>query len=344
MVYFQCDYLEGCHPKLLDRLLQTNELQAPGYGKDPFCDSARQKIRCACGAPDADVHFLVGGTQTNLVAISSVLRCHQGVISADEGHIAGHEAGAIEATGHKVLTLPSEDGKITAAQIASYFEDHILSDIREHMVQPGMVYISFPTESGTLYSKQELEAISQVCRRYQLPLYLDGARLGYGLTSPANDVTLEDLAALCDAFYIGGTKCGALFGEALVITNDSLKKDFRYCIKQRGAMLAKGRLLGLQFDALFTDNLYFEICSNALQSAFAIRKAFQDKGISMFGTSQTNQQFPILKNTQLPVFDGKFVYEVWAKPDSEHTIVRFCTSWATKQCDVEDLITAIQTL
>lgn len=344
VLYFNSDYLEGGHPRILEKLAGTNLEQTPGYGADQYCESAREKIKVACGCPDADVHFLVGGTQANLTVIASVLRPYQGVLTAAEGHIACHETGAIEATGHKVLPLHSTDGTITGEQVAAYCEEHFGSGIREHLVQPGMVYISFPTESGTLYSKKQLAELSQVCRRYGLPLYLDGARLGYALASPHNDLTLADIAKLCDVFYIGGTKCGALFGEAVVITKNELKKDFRYMIKQRGGMLAKGRLLGIQFDTLFTDNLYLGICGAAVRYALDIRQAFADMGVEFYGHSLTNQQFPILTDAQLARFDRKYVYEVWTRLDDGRTVVRFCTSWATRKEDVEALIADIHAM
>lgn len=342
MVNFECDYVEGCHPKILERLAQTNLDQTPGYGKDRFCDSAREKIKKACGRQDVDVHFLVGGTQANTTVIASVLRSHQGVLSAVTGHIASHETGAIESTGHKVLELPSQDGTITAGQVRAFCEEHFQCEIKEHFVQPGMVYISFPTENGTLYSKKQLTELSDVCHEYGIPLYMDGARMGYGLTSPHNDLSLADIAQLCDAFYIGGTKCGALFGEAVVIVNDALKKDFRYMIKQHGGMLAKGRLLGLQFDVLFEENLYFSICRDAVNHALAIKDAFTRKGVPFLQDSPTNQQFPILTDGQLAYLKKDFACEVWCQPDASHTAVRFCTSWATRKENVDSLLQAVE--
>ncbi len=342
MIYFQCDYAEGCHPSILNALMKTNMEQTPGYGLDGYCESARAQIRAACGRPDADVHFLVGGTQANTTVISSILRPHQGVIAPDAGHIAGHETGAIEATGHKVLALASADGTIAAAQVEALCRAHFTSPIAEHTVQPGLVYISFPTESGTLYTKAQLTALRAVCQAYGLPLFIDGARLGYGLMSPACDLTLQEIAGLCDVFYIGGTKCGALFGEAVIITNESYKKDFRYFLKQRGGMLAKGRLLGLQFGTLFTEGLYFEICRRAVEQALAIRQAFVDKGIAMWGNSYTNQQFPILDEAQMARLTGQgYVYEVWEQLEGGRCAVRFCTSWATRPENVQKLITDI---
>lgn len=342
MISFQCDYLAGAHPRILQRMLETNLESTPGYGCDQHCESARERIRAACGTPNADVHFLVGGTQTNTTVIASILRPYQGVLTADEGHIACHETGAIEATGHKVLPLASTDGKITAGQIASYLAEDRACQIREHTVQPGMVYLSFPTEAGALYSKQELTALFEVCRRHQIPLYIDGARLGYGLASKDNDLSLCDLASLCDVFYIGGTKCGALFGEAVVIRNDALKRDFRYFIKQHGGMLAKGRLLGIQFEVLFEDNLYFSICQKAVDDAMAIRCAFEAKGVAMHGNSTTNQQFPILNDGQLAFLNERYQSEFWGKTGDGRTIVRFCTSWSTSKEEIAALLADIR--
>lgn len=345
MTYFQCDYAEGCHPDILQALLETNLQQTPGYGKDDYCEAARAKIRAACERPDADVHFLVGGTQANTTIIASILRPYQGVISADAGHIATHETGAIEATGHKVLALPSADGTITAEQVEAVCRQHAESFTHEHEVQPGMVYISFPTESGTLYSKAQLTALKAVCEAYGIPLFIDGARMGYGLTSPKNDLTLADIARLCDVFYIGGTKCGALFGEAVVITNAALKKDFRYFIKQRGGMLAKGRLLGVQFGTLFSNGLYFSICEKAVRQALALRQAFEDKGIEMWGNSYTNQQFPILSEAQMDKLRAQgYVYEVWGPAPTNRFITRFCTSWATLEENIQRLLADIAAL
>ncbi|HIS01900.1 MAG TPA: low specificity L-threonine aldolase [Candidatus Excrementavichristensenella intestinipullorum] len=344
MIYFQCDYAEGCHPRIMDLLQKTNLEQSVGYGLDPYCQSAREKIRAACGREDAQVHFLVGGTQTNMTFIAAALRPHQGVLTADTGHIACHETGAVEATGHKAIALPSVNGKITAGQVLAACREHWDSETHEHMVQPGMVYLSFPTESGTLYSKAELTQISQACRQFGLPLFLDGARLGYGLTSPENDLTLPDIAALCDAFYIGGTKCGALMGEALVILNPAIGRDFRYAIKQRGGMLAKGRLLGIQFEALFTDDLYWRICRQANQRALEIRRAFAQKGIPLWNDSPTNQQFVELTAAQIQALGRDFVFETWGPGRDGRTVVRFCTSWATPQSSVDALTAAVAAL
>lgn len=338
MIRFESDYLEGAHPKIMERLMESNFDQTPGYGNDTYCEKAREVIKKLCKREDADVHFLVGGTQTNTTVIAAALRPYQGVVCADTGHINVHETGAIEATGHKVIGLPSVYGKITADHIAKVMEAHLQDDSFEHMVQPGMVYISHPTEVGTLYTKQELSNLSEVCRKYNIPLFLDGARLGYGLTSEANDLSIEDIANYCDVFYIGGTKVGALFGEAVVICNESLKKDFRYSIKQRGGMLAKGRLLGIQFLTLLEDGLYFEIANHANQLAMKIRRACEEKGYPFFMDSYTNQQFPIIPNEKLKELEKAFSYSFWEAVDAEHSAVRFCTSWATKEEDVNALI------
>lgn len=342
MLYFRSDYVEGCHPAILEKMVETNMEQWPGYGADKYCDSAIQKIKKACGTPKADVHLVVGGTQANLLCISACLRPHQGVISADVGHIACHEAGAIEATGHKVITLPSGDGLIRAEQIEALLKADREDPIREFTVQPAMVYISFPTENGTLYTKQQLTDISKVCKKYDIPLFLDGARLGYGVTSKYNDLTLEDIAALCDIFYIGGTKCGMLLGEAIVITNDSLKKDFRYQLKQKGAMLAKGRVLGIQFDVMFENNLYFEVCRTAVEYALRIREAFREKGVPMWGNALANQQFAILTDAQIQHLKEKYDFEFWGMYDEVRSIVRFCTSWATQEASVVALVKDIR--
>lgn len=342
MIRFDCDYLEGAHPQILRILLDTNMEQTPGYGEDGYCACARDKIKKACEAPNADVHFLVGGTQTNMTVIASVLRPHQGVIAADTGHVNVHETGAIEATGHKVLALPSADGKLTAKQIYDRYRAHWDDFTAEHMVQPGMVYISHPTENGTLYTKAELEEISRVCRECGLPLFIDGARLGYGLMSSGSDLTLPDIARLCDVFYIGGTKVGALFGEAVVILNDALKPDFRCLMKQRGALLAKGRLLGIQFDTLFTDGLYFEISRHAIELADMIRTGFEKAGCSFLFDSRSNQQFPILEDALLEKLKDRYSWDFWTRVDEHHCAVRFCTSWATTEENVRALLRDIR--
>lgn len=344
MIQFQCDYNEGAHPNILQRLTESNMEQTVGYGEDTYCDEARALIKGACEREDVDVHFLVGGTQTNTTVIAHTLRPYQGVIAATSGHINVHETGAIESTGHKVLAVPTADGKLTAEQIEEVMQAHIHEDGPEHMVQPGMVYLSFPTEIGTIYTVSELEAISTVCKRHSLPLFVDGARLGYGLCSPESDITLPMLAKLTDIFYIGGTKVGALFGEAVVITNEALKKDFRYSIKQHGGMLAKGRLLGIQFATLFTDNLYMNISRHAIDEALRIKAALQAKGIPFLIDSSTNQQFPIFNNEQLASLSTEYLFSIWQVVDKQHTAVRICTSWATQTKNVDQLIAAIEQL
>jgi len=344
MVRFECDYAEGAHPKIIERLTETNFEQTPGYGMDVYCESARKKIKELCQCEYSEVHFLVGGTQTNLTVISSVLRPYQGVITAKTGHINVHETGAIEATGHKVLAMESIDGKLTAEQIQQAYDSHWNDVTHEHIVQPGMVYISYPTENGTTYTKRELQALSSVCRACNLPLYMDGARLGYGLMTEENDMTLADISKFCDLFYIGGTKVGALFGEALVITNKNLQRDFRYFIKQRGGMLAKGRILGIQFDTLFTDDLYFKISEHAVRMAMMIKNAFLKKGYSFLYESNTNQQFPIISDDKLPVLAEKYSFSFWERTGKNHSAVRFCTSWATREKDVEMLVSDIERL
>ena len=344
MLRFECDYTEGAHARIIKRLAETNEEQTPGYGEDEHCEKARAYIKQACRTERADVHFLVGGTQTNTTIIASILRPHQGAVAARPGHIAVHETGAIEATGHKVLTLPSDDGKIGAEQVRNLYNAHWRDATHEHMVQPGLVYISHPTENGTTYRKAELEALSKTCRECGLPLVIDGARLGYGLAAPDNDLSLADIAGLCDVFYIGGTKVGALFGEAVVILNDALKIDFRYHIKQRGGMLAKGRLLGIQFETLFEDGLYYEISKHAVDMALLIRDAFAAKGFPFRYASTTNQQFPILPEAALQKLSKKYSYSFWEKTDEGHSAVRFCTSWATKKENVAELVKDIEAL
>ena len=335
MICFHNDYSEGCHESILLRLQQTNLEQTPGYGEDIYCKMAADKIRKLCGDDNLAVHFLVGGTQTNLTVIDGSLRPHQGVICAASGHIHVHETGAVEATGHKVLAVPSVDGKITAGQVAQEVLLQRNSGAAEHMVQPKMVYISHPTELGTLYSLAELEELSAACKQYGLYLFLDGARLGYGLTAQWADITLPDLARLCDVFYIGGTKMGALFGEAVVISNPAIGEDFRYLIKQHGGMLAKGRLLGLQFDTLFTDDLYFALGRHANAMAEQIRQTFRDLGISQLVDTVSNQIFPILPDKLLEKLAEKFTFTEQERIDEAHRAVRFCTSWATTRENVE---------
>ena len=339
MFYFNNDYSEGCHEKVLEALVKTNLEQTPGYGEDHHCASAAAKIRKLCGREDLAVHFLVGGTQANLTVIAAALRPHQGALGAATAHINVHETGAVEATGHKVLWAPSEDGKITAAQVADAVDAHWADASFEHTVQPKLVYISNPTELGTLYTLSELEALSQVCREKGLYLFLDGARLGYGLATEGNDVTMEDLARLCDVFYIGGTKVGALFGEAVVISNKALAQDFRYLIKQRGGMLAKGRLLGVQFDALMEDGLYFKIAKKADAMADQIRASLRKGGYPLAVEGITNQIFPILPDKVLAELEKKFVFCPNGRIDETHSSIRICTSWATTQ-EAVDLLCA----
>lgn len=321
--------------------METNFEQTVGYGEDHYCEAARAAVRKAVGREDVDVHFLVGGTQANATVISSILRPYQGVLCATTGHINVHETGAIEHGGHKVLALEAADGLLSAALIREAVEAHYAEDGPEHTVQPGMVYISFSSEVGTVYSLSQLREISAVCREYGLPLFIDGARMGYGLASEGCDVSLSDIAALADVFYLGGTKQGALFGEAVVIVNDALKKDFRYCIKQNGGMLAKGRLLGIQFLTLFEDGLYFQLSGHAVSQAMRIRDAFESKGFGFLVQSPSNQQFPILDNATMERLSSDFLFSFWQKVDDTHTAVRFCTSWATRPEAVDALIAAL---
>ena len=344
MIYFHNDYSEGCHEKVLEKLIQTNLEQTPGYGTDAYCASAAAKIKAACGREDVDVHFLVGGTQANLTVIDAALRPHQGALCAVSGHINVHETGAVEATGHKVLPLPSSDGKITASQVKTAVEAHWNDDSFEHIAQPKLVYISNPTELGTLYSLQELEDLAAVCREKKLYLFLDGARMGYGLAATGYDVTLSDIARLCDVFYIGGTKVGALFGEAVVISNPALKEDFRYLIKQHGGMLAKGRLLGVQFDALFTDNLYYDISTHAIKMADQLRDCFNELEVPYLVPGITNQIFPILPDALLAELAKNFMFTEMERVDNTHRCVRFCTSWASRQENVDALCAELKRL
>jgi threonine aldolase len=335
---FQSDYMEGAHPLILQRLAETNLEKTAGYGSDPYSIQAKERICEACECPQAEVQFLVGGTQTNATVISALLRPCQGVISADTGHIALHEAGAIERGGHKVLTIPHSQGKISAADIDSYIADFYADANHSHMVMPGMVYISQPTEFGTLYSLEELKKISAVCRAEQIPLYLDGARLAYALSCPENDVTLPDLAAACDAFYIGGTKCGALFGEAVVIPEHNRIPHLFTMIKQHGALLAKGRIAGLQFDTLFTGDLYDRIGSTAIEAADRIRRALEEKGYTFAFRSPTNQIFILLEKTKARALAEKVELGFWENADDTHVVMRIATSWATRPEDVDYLI------
>lgn len=337
MLYFQNDYHAGCHAEILRRLDRLSQGDFPGYGQDELCGKAADTIRRLCGREDLAVHFLVGGTQTNLTVIAAALRPYQAVIAAQSGHIHVHETGAVEATGHKVLALPSRDGKVTAAQVEQLVESHQSQEDPAHEVQPKMVYISYPTELGTLYTRQELEALHRVCRQYGLYLFLDGARLGYGLTAKDCDVTLQDLARLCDVFYIGGTKVGAMFGEAVVIANPELAGDFRYMIKRQGGMLAKGWLLGLQFEALLEDGLYFRIAQKANDQADRIRKTLEEAAIPVLVPGSTNQIFPILPVSTLKTLSQKVLYTDMGPADETHRAIRLCTSWSTGDEAVEEL-------
>ena len=337
MLSFDCDYVAGAHPKVLQKLVETNMESLNGYGEDVYCKSAREKIKKACSCENADVCFLVGGTQANLVIISSLLDSYEGVISADTGHINGHEAGAVEYTGHKILALPNHKGKIFSEEIEKYLKTFYGNDSHSHMIFPGMVYISHPTEYGTIYSKNELEKIYEVCKKYKIPLFIDGARLGYGLMSKESDLTLPDIAKLCDVFYIGGTKVGALCGEAVVFTKNNTPKNFVTKIKQHGALLAKGRLLGVQFDALFSDNLYFEVSKHAIEMAEKLKSVLKEKGYQFFLESPTNQQFIILGNKKMDELRKNISFCFWEKYYEEHSVVRFATSWSTKEEDIEML-------
>lgn len=337
MISFTCDYNEGAHPEILKRLTETNFQQEPGYGDDCFTQSAIAKIREATGCPNAHVTLLVGGTQTNATVIDAVLPHYGAVISVETGHIAVHESGAVEFCGHKVLTLPAHKGKMDPSELKAYLEKFYADPTWPHMAHPGMVYISFPTEYGTIYTKDELKAIKATCEKYSMPLFVDGARLGYGLESPAADITLQDLAQLCDVFYIGGTKVGALCGEAVVFPRGNAPKDFFTIVKQHGALMAKGRLLGIQFDTLFTDSLYFKIARNAILMAMELKKVFTDKGYPFYTDSPTNQQFPILAKEQMAKLEGKVLYEVWEPLPDGRAVTRFATSWATTREQIQEL-------
>ncbi len=337
MISFTCDYSEGAHPKILEQLVKTNFEQLPGYGVDRYCESAKAKIRAACGTPDAEIFFLVGGTQTNSTVIAAMLRDYEGVVSAETGHIGVHEAGAVEYTGHKVLTLPGHEGKIRPAELCAYLEAATTDPNYEHMVFPGMVYISFPSEYGTLYTKAELQEIHSIAGHFGLPLFIDGARLGYGLASPACEVSLPELANLCDVFYIGGTKVGCFCGEAVVFPRGNAPAHFYTITKQHGAMMAKGRLLGIQFDTLFTDNLYFDISRHAIEMALRLKEMLREKGCRFFLDSPTNQQFVVLENKQLEALSKHVAFDLWDRVDADHTAVRFATSWATTPDQIEEL-------
>lgn len=349
MVSFECDYIAGAHPEILRRLEETNMESLPGYGMDHYTESAKEKIKAACGVPDAEVEFLVGGTQTNSVVISTMLRDWEGVIAATSGHVSVHESGAIEFTGHKVIELPAKDGKLEADTVRKYLETFHSDVTHDHMVFPGMVYISYPTEYGTLYTKDELKELHQVCEKHKIPLYIDGARLAYGLASNACGMTLNEFAHLCDVFYIGGTKCGALCGEAVVFTKKNRPEHFMNAIKKRGALLAKGRLLGVQFETLFAgaehggfdDTLYYQIGSHGIGMADKLEKILRDKGCEFFLETPTNQKFVIMEDGKLENLRKKIDYGFWEKPDKEHTVIRLATSWSTAEKDLEAIKTAL---
>ena len=334
MVSFTSDYIAGAHPEVLRKLTESNLESLPGYGSDRYCESAKEKIRKAVGVPDAEVFFLAGGTQANAVVISTMLKDYEGVVAAQTGHVSTHEAGAIEYTGHEVIELPQTDGKLLPETLKEYLSAFFADENREHMTFPGMVYLSHPTEYGTIYSKAELTSIRDICREYGLRLYLDGARLAYGLMSREADLTLPDIASLCDVFYIGGTKVGALCGEAVVFTGGSMPKHFLTSVKRRGALLAKGRLLGVQFDALFTDDLYFRIGRHAIDMAERMKEIFRKHRIPFPLESPTNQQFVILENRRLESLREKVAFEIWEKKDAAHTVVRFASGWSTTEADL----------
>ncbi len=337
MVSFVSDYITGAHPEVLKALVSTNSETLTGYGTDYYCARAKEKIKAACGIDSGDVCFAVGGTQTNQLVISTMLASYEGVISPSSGHINVHEAGAIEYTGRKVIELPGDKGKLKSDVLESYLSSFFSDDNREHMVRPGMVYISFPTEYGTLYTKNELESIYTLCKRYGLKLYIDGARLAYALASPACDISLKDLPVLCDVFYIGGTKAGALCGEAIVFTHGNTPPHFISQTKQHGALLAKGRVLGVQFDALFSDGLYFKIGEHAISMAEKLKKLFCEKGYDFYLDSPTNQQFIILENKKMKDLSKSCAFDFWKKYDDGHTVVRFATGWSTSDEDIEEL-------
>jgi len=344
MRYFNNDYNEVCHPAILKALAENAGTQMPGYSADSLCAEAAALIRKKCEAPNAAVHFLVGGTQTNLTVIAASLRPHQGVIAAESGHINVHETGAIEATGHKVIVLPSKDGKVDPILAAKVIDSQSLSMDAEHIVQPKMIYISNPTEYGTLYSLAELKGLSTLCKEKGLYLFVDGARMGYGLAAAGNDITLADYAKYSDAFYIGGTKVGAMFGEAVVISNPAIADDFRYLMKQRGGMLAKGWLLGLQFKTLFEKDLYYQISAHADQMADKIRNTLTGLGYELYLPGATNQVFVTLPDKLLNELAKEFTFATWERADENHTTVRFCTSWATNDENVDALCKTLKNL
>ena len=329
MISFECDYNNGAHPKVLENLVKNNDVRTTPYGFDEFSERAKSRIREACGMPDAQIFFLTGGTQTNATTIDSILYQYEGVICVDSGHINVHEAGAVEFTEHKIITLPEQQGKMSAKTLDKYLDDFMHDGNNAHAVYPGLVYITFPTELGTLYTAPELTDIYTVCQHYDIPLYIDGARLGYGLMADGCDITLPFLARHCDVFYIGGTKIGALCGEAVVFTNRQAHKHFFSIQKQHGAVIAKGALIGLQFDALFTDKLYFKLARHAIEKAMLMKQMFKRKGYEFFLDSPTNQQFVVLPNDIVERLQQQVEFTHWGKADIHHTICRFVTSWAT---------------
>ena len=342
MIFFNCDYTEGAHPRILEKLAATNMEQTIGYGMDAYCQRAAGLIKKECQNEQVDVHFLVGGTQTNVTVIDSALKPYQGVICASSGHINVHETGAVEASGHKCITIPSTDGKIYEPEVRQILANHFADGGDEHMAQPKMLYISNPTEYGTIYSKAELKGLYQLCQEYGTYLFLDGARLGYGLMCQENDLTMADLATYTDVFYIGGTKVGALFGEAVVIANPALKDDFRYNIKQHGGMLAKGRLLGVQFEALFEDGLYYEIAKHAMDMAERIREQLVRLGVTFYVDSPTNQLFAVLSDSVIEELSNLYKLELMDRTDDTHRVVRICTSWATKEENVNAFLVDLE--
>lgn len=341
MISFESDYIAGAHPQIIARLAETNMEILSGYGTDKYCESAKEKIRRACGCPTAQVELLIGGTQTNAVIISTMLKDYEGVVAAKTGHINVHEAGAIEYTNHKVLEIPHKNGKIVPNELKEYLDNFYLDANREHMVFPGMVYITHPTEYGTLYTKQELTQISELCHAYEIPLYLDGARLGYGLMSRQTDVTLTDVAALCDVFYIGGTKVGALCGEAVVFTKQNRPQYFMTSVKKRGALLAKGRLLGIQFDTLFTDDLYFKISRHGIDMAEKLKTVLHETNQRFYLETPTNQQFVIWEKKQSETIAKEVVFSFWENYDERHIVVRLATSWSTSEEEIYQLRTLL---
>ena len=337
MLNFESDYIEGAHPLILEALAKSNMEALSGYGADEYSESAKKKIAAACALPDAQVYFLTGGTQTNQIVIDTMLRQFEGVVAAETGHVSVHEAGAIEAIGRKVLTIPAHEGKMKAEELSKFIKNFYADGNHEHMVFPGLCYISQPTEYGTLYTKNELTQISEICHEFKIPLFIDGARLGYGLMSRHTDVSLKDIAQLCDVFYIGGTKVGALCGEAVVFTKKNMPLHFDNLVKKHGALLAKGRLLGIQFDTLFTDDLYFKISKNAIDRAEELKSLFRERGYEFFIDSPTNQQFVVLENKKMHELQKNVKFSFWEKYDENHTVVRFATSWATTSEKVKEL-------